>query len=280
MKFICLMVLCLVAACSEGPKVNEQHSTAAPNVQVLPFEFVLDGLDRQRTVRLYLPPDYDSSSELYPVLYMQDGQNLFDDKTAYAGEWGVDETLNQVAQQQGLKFIAVGVDNGGDKRMNEYSPWENKRFGPAEGELYMDFIVEVVKPYIDNNYRTLSDPQHTAIVGSSMGGLIAHYALHAYPQVFAKALLFSPSYWYSPQVFEFTQTHKAALDARIYVMFGDKEGDGMVVDTGRMERQLKQQGHPRQNMHFKRVVDGEHNESLWRQEFPAALMWLFAPETR
>jgi predicted alpha/beta superfamily hydrolase len=279
MKFKCifLSVLLLLFACTEGSKTNIQSSTAAVNVEVLPFEFVLDGLDRQRTVRLYLPPDYVLSSDSYPVLYMQDGQNLFDQATAYAGEWGVDETLNELAQQQALKFIVVGIDNGGDKRMNEYSPWENKRFGPAEGELYVNFIVEVVKPFIDNNYRSKLEPQDTAIIGSSMGGLIAHYALHAYPQVFAKAMIFSPAYWYSPQVFEFSKTHKAALNAKIYVMFGDKEGDGMIVDTGRMERQLKEQGHPRENMQFKRVVGGEHNEALWRQEFSPAIQWLFAP---
>jgi predicted alpha/beta superfamily hydrolase len=276
-KFSVLSILLLLCACTEGSKGDAEESTAAANVEVLPFEFLLDGLDRQRKVRLYLPPDYALSDESYPVLYMQDGQNLFDQATAYAGEWGVDETLNQLAQQQALKFIVVGIDNGGDKRMNEYSPWENKRFGPPEGELYMKFIIEVVKPYIDNNYRTKPEPQYTAIIGSSMGGLIAHYALHAYPHVFGKAMIFSPAYWYSPQVFEFSKTHKAALDAKIYVMFGDKEGDGMIVDTGHMERQLKEQGHPRQNMLFKRVVGGEHNEALWRQEFSSAIQWLFAP---
>jgi predicted alpha/beta superfamily hydrolase len=275
MKFVLICLLTLICGCSDEPNASKSLSTAAPNVLILPFAFVLDGLDRQRTIRVYLPPNYDRSSDSYSVVYMQDGQNLFDDSTAYAGEWGVDETLNELSQQQGLNIIVVGIDNGGEKRMNEYSPWENKRFGAAEGEQYMDFVVEVVKPYIDTNYRTLSDVQHTAIIGSSMGGLIAHYALHAYPNVFGKAAIFSPSYWYSPEVFVYTNTHKAALDAKIYVMFGDKEGDGMIVDTGRMEHQLREQGHPRQNMLFKRVVGGEHNESLWRSEFSAAIRWLF-----
>jgi predicted alpha/beta superfamily hydrolase len=275
MKFVLICLLTLICGCSDEPNASKSLSTAAPNVLILPFAFVLDGLDRQRTIRVYLPPNYDRSSDAYSVVYMQDGQNLFDDSTAYAGEWGVDETLNELSQQQGLNIIVVGIDNGGEKRMNEYSPWENKRFGAAEGEQYMDFVVEVVKPYIDTNYRTLSDVQHTAIIGSSMGGLIAHYALHAYPNVFGKAAIFSPSYWYSPEVFVYTNTHKAALDAKIYVMFGDKEGDGMIVDTGRMEHQLREQGHPRQNMLFKRVVGGEHNESLWRSEFSAAIRWLF-----
>jgi predicted alpha/beta superfamily hydrolase len=261
---------------SAQTQVPLKVSTASANVTVLPFAFLMDGLDRQRTIRLYLPPDYTESDENYPVLYMHDGQNLFDAATSYAGEWGVDETLDNLALSAKLKLIVVGIDNGGEYRMNELSPWPNKRFGEAQGKHYMDFIVDVVKPYIDTNYRTKTDREHTAIMGSSMGALISHYAIHAYPQVFSKAGLFSPSYWYSDSVFDYTQSHKVALDARLYVMFGDKEGDGMIVDTGKMQRQLLSQGHPRDNMVFKRVPGGEHNEALWQQEFASAVEWLFA----
>lgn len=263
----------LLMSCSEAP--TQTLSTASSNVQVLPYSFLMDGLDRQRNVRLYLPPSYENSDKRYPVIYMHDGQNLFDDATSYVGEWGVDETLNQLAQQQNFEVIVVGIDNGGEFRMNELSPWENKRFGEAQGKQYMDFIVQVVKPYIDSNFRSKSARADTAIIGSSMGGLISHYAIHAYPEVFSKAGIFSPSYWYSQDVFSFSQTKKAALDARLYVMYGDKEGDGMIGDTDKMLRQLKQQGHPRKNMIFKRVPDGEHNEKLWRSEFAEAVLWLF-----
>ena len=273
---VCILMLLALTGCEPGTQSAPRQSTASNNVSVLPFEFVMDGLDRQRQVRLYLPPDYEQSDQAYPVVYMHDGQNIFDDATSYAGEWGVDETLNQLAAQTGLRLIVVAIDHGGDFRMNELSPWENKRFGEAQGKQYMDFIVEVVKPYIDNNYRTLSDPQHTAIFGSSMGGLISHYAIHAYPQVFSKAGIFSPSYWYSPQVYDYTREHKLWLSAKIYVMYGDKEGDGMVADSDRMQRQLEQQGHPRSNWVFKRVAGGEHNENLWRNEFSQAIQWLFA----
>ncbi|WP_299085316.1 alpha/beta hydrolase-fold protein, partial [uncultured Paraglaciecola sp.] len=234
-------------ACSEP----ERSPTASPNVSILPYEFVMDGLKRQRTIRLYLPLSYQASDKSYAVIYMHDGQNLFDDSTSYVGEWGVDETLNQLAKTHDFEAIVVGIDNGGEFRMNELSPWENKRFGEAQGKQYMNFIVEVVKPYIDSHYRTKAVKQHTAIVGSSMGGLISHYALHAYPEVFSKAGIFSPSYWYSQDVFSFTKQHKAQLDARMYVMYGDKEGDGIIADTDKMQRQLKQQGHPRQNLLFK-----------------------------
>jgi predicted alpha/beta superfamily hydrolase len=108
--------------------------------------------------------------------------------------------------------------------------------------------------------------------------LISHYGVHAYPEVFSKAGIFSPAYWYSQDVFSFTQFKKASLDARLYVMYGDKEGNGMIADTNQMQRQLRQQGHPRQNTLFKRVPDGEHNEQLWRTEFTEAVQWLFQQE--
>src|ERR1700739_4061158 len=113
--------LLLIAACSlaalparpEEPAAAAKPGTAQPNVHVLPVPFTIPGLNRERTVRLYLPPRYEQSSRRYPVLYMHDGQNLFDDATAYAGEWGVDETLNGLARSRGLELIVVGIDNGG-----------------------------------------------------------------------------------------------------------------------------------------------------------------------
>jgi predicted alpha/beta superfamily hydrolase len=268
---ICLTCIFLLSACSKPIKT----STASDNVQVLPYQFDMTGLDRQRTIRLYLPPSYHKLEKYYSVIYMHDGQNLFDDVTAHAGEWGVDESLNKLAEKYGFEVIVVAIDNGGDLRMNELSPWGNKRFGEAQGEQYMNFIVEVVKPYIDTNFRTKPDRLHTAIFGSSMGGLISHYAVHAYPEVFSKAGVFSPSYWYSQEVFSYTQLKKIQLDTRLYVMYGDKEGDGMIADTNKMQRQLKQQGHPRKNTLFKRVPDGEHNEQLWGTEFTEAIQWLY-----
>ena len=269
----CFLIIlsCYLSACSKPAK----QSTATDNVQILPYQFLISGLDKQRTVRLYLPPSYQTSEKSYPVVYMHDGQNLFDELTSFADEWGVDESLNHLAKTQQFEVIVVGIDHGSDERMNELSPWENKRFGEAQGKAYMDFIIEVVKPYIDSNFRTKSDRLNTAIMGADMGGLISHYAIHAYPEVFSKAGIFSPAYWYSQDVFAFTQFKKVELDSRLYVMYGNKEGDGMIADTNRMQRQLKQQGHPRQNMRFKRLKNGEQKEVLWKNQFAEAVMWLF-----
>ncbi|MEH6711004.1 MAG: alpha/beta hydrolase-fold protein [Paraglaciecola polaris] len=250
-------------------------STAAQNVSVLPYPFLIPGLERERTVRLYLPPNYATETRSYPVIYMHDGQNLFDNASAFADEWRVDESLNALAKTSGREFIVVGIDNGGDFRMNELSPWPNKRFGEAQGKAYMELIVEVVKPYIDTNYRTLSDANNTAIMGSSMGGLISHYAVHNYPDVFGKAGIFSPSYWYSQDVFSDTKLHRSKDAARLYVLYGSEEGDGMISDADKMQRLIKQQGHPRVNMEFITVPGGQHNEKLWGQSFTDAVKWLF-----
>lgn len=267
-----VFTLFVLSGCGE---VAQRPTSAAPNVSELPFPFLIPGLDRQRTVRLYLPPNYEHETQSYPVIYMHDGQNVFDDATAYADEWGVDESLNTLAKTSGRKFIVVAIDNGGDFRMNELSPWTNKRFGEAQGKAYMQLIVDVVKPYIDNNYRTKADVKNTAIMGSSMGGLITHYAVHNYPEVFGKAGIFSPSYWYSQDVFSDTKLHRSKDSARLYVLYGSDEGDGMIADADKMQRLLKGQGHPRENMQFVTVPGGQHNEQLWGGSFTDAIEWLF-----
>ena len=166
-----LVLVCLLSACSEPTKT----STVTANVQVLPYQFYMAELDRQRSIRLYLPSSYHHSAKHYPVIYMHDGQNLFDDMTATAREWGIDESLNQLAAKQGLEVIVVGIDSDVDFRMNELSPWQNKRFGEAQGKQYMDFIVEVVKPYIDTNFSHPSRPFTHRNYGQCYGG--AYFAL-------------------------------------------------------------------------------------------------------
>lgn len=251
-------------------------STAGPGVSVLSPKLIIPGLNRERTVRLYLPPGYANSTKRYPVLYMHDGQNLFDAATAYAGEWGVDETLNELAKTKGLELIVVGIDNGGEKRMTELNPWDHERFGKGEGAQYMDFIVKVVKLQIDANYRTLPGREATGIMGSSMGGLISQYAILQYPQVFSKAGIFSPAYWPGMAVFDMTAKQRPAADARLALYMGGMEG-GAVADYERMLAQLKAQGHPAANTWSKLTPKAEHNEAAWRAEFGAAVQWMFTP---
>lgn len=254
---------------------QEKISTASSNITVLEKPFDIPGLDRSRTVRLYLPPGYEKGSDAYPVLYMHDGQNLFDDATSYAGEWGVDENLNELSESSELKFIVVGIDNGQEDRNTELIVWENKRLGKPEGKAYMDFVVKVVKPYIDKNYRTKPEREHTAIIGSSLGGLISHYAIYAYPEVFSKAGIFSPSYWVSEEVYTFTKNNPVPKDSRLYLLVGKKKGSDMHKQTDKMYVFIKAQGHPEENISAKTSPTGAHNEKFWRSEFQEAIKWLF-----
>src|ERR1700739_1006424 len=171
-KYPWLAAACNVLPLSGGGAAAEEPrpGTAQPNVYVLPAPFVIPGLNRERTVRIYLPPGYERSTRRYPALYMHDGQNLFDEATAYIGrEWGVDETLNALAKSRGLKVIVVGIDKGGVERCRGLKPGGNPEFGKGEGEQYMAFVVDVLKPWVDQHYRTEPDRRHTAIMGSSMG---------------------------------------------------------------------------------------------------------------
>ena len=272
------LVATLAACATPAPPTSSppRPSTAGPGVHVLARRFAMPGLGRERTLRLYLPPSYESAPDKrYPVIYMHDGQNLFDDATSYAGEWGVDETLDEFARTRGFEAIVVGVDNGGEERLHELSPWTNPKYGPAQGEQYMAFVVDTVKPFVDAHYRTRPDRANTAIAGSSMGGLISHYALLRYPQVFGKAAIFSPSYWYSGEVYTQTAAHPWPADTRAYFYIGGKEGDESVADVERMLPLLATPDHAVRAITLHVEPDHEHDERAWRAEFPRAVAWLF-----
>lgn len=158
--------------------------------------------------------------------------------------------------------------------MQELSPWTNPKFGEAAGDAYLTFLINEVKPYIDKHYRTLSSVRHTAIMGSSMGGLMTHYAIVKHPEVFSRAAVFSPSFWFSQNAFTFTETHPVPDTHKLYFNVGQKEGremtDGM---TAMVNLHLAQQ-HPDHAV-FAKVVNGqEHNEAFWRSEVEPALRWL------
>ena len=271
------VMLCCAGLPLSVAQVQEKPSTAAANVQLLAEPFQITGLNRSRQLRLYLPPDYANSNQRYPVLYIHDGQNVFDAATAFAGEWGVDETLNQLATEGWLELIVVAIDNGAQHRMSEYSGWDHPRYGAGEGELYIRFVTDTVKPYIDSHYRTLPEPVHTGIMGSSMGGLISHYALFNQPGVFSKAGIFSPSYWYADAVYTQTDINVLPADSRISLLVGDKEGRDMVNNTQKMAALLRQQGFADSSLSVKTIAGAEHNEAFWRSEFSDAVLFLFNP---
>jgi len=246
--------------------------SASPQVRILDTAFYIPQLNRTRRIWVYLPKNYASVGRAYPVLYMQDGQNLFNGKTAFAGEWGVDECLDTLQNKLGKECIVVGIDNGGVKRMNEYNPYDHVQYGKGEGKAYVDFIANTLKPFIDAKYRTRKGVDYTYIAGSSMGGLISWYALMQYPNVFGGAGIFSPSFWVSPMVFVDATQFKFEGIPQFYFYVGALEGPTMVADMKKVTDILQK----KPQFVTRSVVNpiGQHNESYWRTEFADFYKWM------
>lgn len=266
-----------VAAWKDDFKQKPQVHSASPNVAVMDSAFYLPQLNRYRRIWVYLPPDYHKTKNRYPVLYMHDGQNLFDAAASGFGEWGVDECLDSLAVKRAFQYIVVGIDNG-PKRLNEYNPYNNQRFGPGEGEAYATFIANTLKPYIDSAYRTLKDKNNTVIAGSSMGGLISYYAALRYPQVFGKAGVFSPAFWTAkPQIFSFTDSVAAGNSGKFFFYMGGHEGEEYMQD---MIDVLTGLGTRSSALIYTAVdTNGAHNETTWRKWLPEFIKFMSADWT-
>lgn len=255
-----------------------KKSTASKNVQIIDTAFLIPQLKRTRRIWIYLPESYSSGSGRYPVLYMQDGQNVFDDATSYSGEWGVDEYLD--SRPAGEKeWIVVAIDNGGIKRLNEYNPYDFRLNGntsgkskKGEGRKYADFLVKTLKPFIDKNYRTSGDKANTAISGSSMGGLISLFTLLKHPDVFGAAGIFSPAFSLSPKIFDELKKMGKKLSADIYFYGGKLEGEKMISDMQMAHGILTK--NPKIKIKMVIREDGRHNEPTWRKEFPLFFEWI------
>jgi predicted alpha/beta superfamily hydrolase len=247
-------------------------------LHVLDDNFFIPELSRSRRIWIYLPPDYGNQpSKRYPVMYMQDGQNLFDAITSDDGsEWQVDEKMDQLFQEGDPGCIIVGIDNGGVHQLNEYSPWVNSTYGGGEGIDYVHFIINSLKPHVDANYRTLADRNHTAIMGSSMGGLISLYALIEYQNIFSKAGVFSPSIWFAgTEMQEHIQNVGKLNDCRIYLLAGGQEPNYIGQGLESVVEALSTAGFDFDEMHINTPSDGTHQSWFWSREYPLAYQWLF-----
>ncbi len=248
----------------------EAVETRSENVVVIDEQFYIPQLNRTRRIWLYLPNDYHTSFKRYPVVYMQDGQNLFDQATAFGDEWAVDKTLNAMLAET----IIVGIDNS-EHRLTEYNFHHHPEYGEGEGDRYIRFIVEILKLFVDANYRTRPERQHTVVAGSSMGGLISLYGAIYYPEVFGKAGVFSPSLWLVADWME-ELIARAAKNGQhpqqFYFYGGAKEGSNMVEHLQFVANSLK--AFPSYKVHVSVDPEGEHSEYHWRKVFPEFYIWL------
>ena len=261
------------------------------NILLLHPDFYIPQLGRSRRIWACLPPNYWSGEQCYPVVYLQDGQNLFDNPEAKFGSWGIDKAVNRLFvgnptrsadSQHFSSVILIGIENGGERRIDEYSPWRHPEHGGGEAAAYLDFICETLQPFVNKHLRTLPERRHTGILGSSMGGLFALYAALERPDRFGMAGVFSPSLWFSKSVFEFAEKKRAQLPVRILLMAGQQESATMVSELLELYETLLAAGHADENLHYDLHSDGAHSEWFWAREFEHALNWLFgaAPDHR
>lgn len=225
-------------------------------------------LDNHRDLLIYLPPSYLKGHKRYPVLYMQDGQNLFDRATGYAGaEWQVDETM-ELLSGEGLEAIVVGLPHMGEQRVQEYNPLAGTLV--SRGQAYLDFVVKTVKPMIDRDFRTRPDRKHTGLIGSSMGGLISLYGFFHHPHTFGLVGSLSPAFWYAAGAIYPAIQSAAFSPGRIYLDHGTQE-----ANAARMYALLLSKGYrPGESILYVKEEGGEHTEAAWARRLPGALRFL------
>jgi predicted alpha/beta superfamily hydrolase len=249
-----------------------------PKIQVVNQAFFIPQLNKSRRVVALLPYNYHNQpNKRYPVLYLHDAQNLFDDKAPF-GNWGIDKKLAVLAEKGMGDLIVIAIDHGGEERIGEFlPPVNNRKLGKSVGRKYIRFIVQTLKQHIDTQFRTLSDRNHTGMGGSSMGGLITIYAALMHPSVFGRLMIFSPSLWAMRNVPFNTIKFFQPNPTKIYAYGGGLEGSSMVPNINSFQQNIKNQGFDDSHVQFKKSIDphGLHNERRWGEEFPKAVEWLF-----
>ncbi len=270
----------------------EQH-TVVGDLRVYPA-LHSPQLNNSRDVLVWLPPGYDAGERRYPVLYMHDGQNLFDAHSSYSGEWRVDETL-MALHGEGLDAIVVGLPNQGEMRRVEYNPypWQVGDFTwDGRGDDYIAFITDTVKPLIDSTFRTRPERAATGIAGSSMGGLISLHGYLTRPDVFGLCGAFSPVYFITDGLQRIIR-ERARTDGRVYLDIGGKEGDVVqrLVPENSLDLDAAHQAYVdgvrglrdgllmrgyrlNESLLYVEDPDAPHNEAAWAERLPAALRFL------
>ncbi|MEM8894817.1 MAG: alpha/beta hydrolase-fold protein [Bacteroidota bacterium] len=252
------------------------EAATRPIIRIIEQEYEIPQLRRERRIAALLPHDYETSDLSYPVLYLQDGQNLFDEHAPY-GNWAIDQALSDLSAEGLGDVIVITIDHGGEERINEYSPYYHPRFGRGQGGDYLDFIKFTLKPYVDKTFRVIPDRANTGIGGSSLGGLISLYAGFRESAIFGKMMVFSPSLWVSPKVFYQAQSYLPDQETWLYLYAGGRESSYHIPNVLRLKGALLKRSFDYRHLHFKLNInqEGTHSEMYWREEFPRALKWLY-----
>jgi predicted alpha/beta superfamily hydrolase len=239
-------------------------------------------LTADRDVLVYLPPDYEKDKQRrYPVLYLHDGQNLFDGATSFipGQEWRVDETAQALITSGTVEpVIIVGVYNTGKERVEEYTPSADPKYKVGgKADLYGRLLVEELKPFIDSHYRTKRDAKNTGLGGSSLGGLVTMYLGLRYPAVFGKLAVVSPSVWWDDyKILGEVNSLKSSKHARIWLDIGTDEGENAAADVRRLRDALVAKGWTLDNdLKYLEAAGAKHSETAWAERVEPMLKFLF-----
>ena len=254
-----------------------QHEGAAirphwlPAYVELPFEY--PDKDEPRRVRILLPADYEATQQQYPVLYLNDGQNAIGAGAGF-GSWNVEERMAMLASRSHHELIIVAVDHGGEARMSEYTV-EQVKPNLGQGDQYIEFLANTVKPYVDAHYRTRPQARYTGIGGSSLGGLISVFGGLLRPDVFGRWLVFSPALWISPGVYDLVSQVQLPPHVKAYLYGGEAESETMVSDLQRLHNTLRYSEGGVVQIAVAVDPNGTHEEWRWSREFARAVDYLF-----
>ena len=233
--------------------------------------------DTHRDIDVFLPPSYKRTRRRYPVVYMQDGQNLADPHRAFAGTWDLPHAIAVLAAR-GIEAIFVGVPNMGGERLREYSPFFDMKHGGGDGDAYLAYLERTVKPLVDRRFRTRPEREATGLFGSSMGGLISLYGFFRAPDTFGYVGAMSPSLWFAGRAILTYIEHDGAPPGRIYLDTGTAEGAGTLRDARHLARILERKGYEEPTgMRFVEVEGGQHTEPHWAQRLVPSLEFLLGP---
>ncbi len=246
----------------------------------------LGGIRSARDVIVYLPPGYSIEQSRFPVLYLNDGQNLFDPTTAFMGnDWGLGLAADGLIRSGEIQpLIIAGIYNRGEKRALDYTPLCDSRGNGGGAAAYGRWIRQHLKPFMDHRYRTLASPEHTGLGGSSLGGLVSLYLGLRYPQTFGKLLVMSPSVWWAGRaILKDVARLRRKPALKIWLDIGTSEGRNpgiFVKDVAELCRSLVAKGwHLGEDLAYLEAEGATHDEKAWRTRMPQALRFLFPPIT-
>ena len=263
-----------------GSDTIREHQAAGPGSLHKYERYRSRFLPAERDVIVYVPSVYNGNPRRrFPVLYLQDGQNLFDPATSFAGvAWRVGETADRLIAEGKIEpLVVVGIYNTGKQRVREYTPSRAKKLGGGGANRYGKMLTREIMPFIESKYRALSGPAHTGVGGSSLGGLLAMYLGLSYPEVFGRVAALSPSVWWNQRwILNFAARRRLKSRPRIWLDTGTQEGTHTTVDARKMREVLLQRGwREGRDLHYEEIPGGQHNEAAWAQRVGPFLHFLF-----